>query len=540
MCVIVIDPEGKDLDFSILKLGIERNPDGWGLTYISDGKLWTSKGFGFKGAKKAWIRAKGHSRVFHARVGTHGTKTIENCHPFNCSTAVEARVFFHNGTVGIPRFNPGMCDSWHVAQLLKQFPTDEITLKNLGEYAEKEHSRFVLMTPEKVRWWGKGWLTRDGVHYSNASCLSETRTFNNCGVHRVVYEGGLLANKEIEITCPDMVSGWGYDTDRKLYSSTKTVEVAKKHWESQFPYNEEHNHPGCRWDYTRRLWVNKITDEPEVASKEKNALVGLPKIGGTTGANGSASIEDKSSRLNIPIIGGQRKSDSPLLNKTLPMTDENVKKIKEELNDDWIAAMMDAVIKAPWMSTVGGDGVQKSWPKDFDFLNVRNRFGHNQTYRVFTPNSSTWREMVYTHDGRFDKTFDVSGAYPDGLIITMKQDLVQWGSNMLSMAIWKKMILQRVRKFIESETVETEDEEVDNLMEEENLPFGIRQELADALALDDSSQSVGEKLAEQIKALNSNGIKSSRLTTNQKGQSIIQIVKLDGTVLEINHIGTKT
>lgn len=224
MCVIAIAPNGENIEWDILQNAVERNPDGWGLTAISPGgAMSVAKGFGFTSAKKAWKKVSGLPRVFHARIGTSGTKDISNCHPFPSHTAEGQRWFFHNGTVSIPRFSEKMCDSWHLAQYIRQWAADETLHKALTEYAQGQSSRFVLVEGGVIHRYGKQWIQRGGVWYSNSSALA--------GIVRDAkgnwYEGGYMADKTVEVTSDTGYTGLNWDAAHQCYSNLAPEPVKK-------------------------------------------------------------------------------------------------------------------------------------------------------------------------------------------------------------------------------------------------------------------------------------------------------------------------
>ena len=91
MCIIVAKPAGVSLpDFKIFQNCFDNNPDGAGLMIAHDGKVRGRKGLmsigEFKNAldhfEKVYEDLKNHTMVFHFRIGTHGTNSPANTHPF--------------------------------------------------------------------------------------------------------------------------------------------------------------------------------------------------------------------------------------------------------------------------------------------------------------------------------------------------------------------------------------------------------------------------------------------------------------------------
>lgn len=219
MCVIIISPVGTNVSQDILQAAIERNPHGWGLTLAKHetGEMHVVYGAGIADAWKAMQKGRNYERVFHARVSTSGKVNHENQHPF-LATDPEGneRYFFHNGVIrDIPELDEDYCDSWHMSKIVAAIPTSNKLLTKLEKNADKNNSRYVLACKTQTWYFGRGWLTRDGVAYSNASALGGTLT----GGSKAAAKGGKFDDKEIEVTCPDYIAEFGYDATRKLYSS---------------------------------------------------------------------------------------------------------------------------------------------------------------------------------------------------------------------------------------------------------------------------------------------------------------------------------
>lgn len=442
------------MDFAIIDKGIKNNPDGWGCSYIEDnGDIRTRHGFGFKGAKRAWIAGKGKQRVFHARVGTSGTKNIENTHPFDASTPQEPRVLFHNGTVDIPRFRSDMCDSWHLAQYIKQFQTDDNLMAAIQGYAKKERSRFVLVSPSGLKWFGDGWLERDGVYYSNSSCLGVTRGHahgNACGPRH--YSGGLMDTDELEITSPDRIHGFGYDTERNLWSN-KVKETTSTHWQGLHEQREDGKiiasnrwFQGSVYDREKAMYVRDKADPTKGSTNGPS----------TTAGNGANNV--------LPLIKRAMKLDDKIL----------AARAKDTPDHQRLAINTIAAIKAaPWMNNDWGEpGVSRSWDKDTDFCDVTHCYttknGHftNVTYRVFTPKTKKWREVVYEDGVYKSNKFPAEGPYPDGLLITHGEEFVKIGGTVLLLPVWREVVLDKYIGEIFDRAAEADAEANDG------LPFG--------------------------------------------------------------------
>ena len=103
MCVIVLKFKGADFPSkNVIKACMKANPDGYAAAWNEDGALRTFRTMdeGEMLAKYDEIRHLDPATtglVFHARIATHGSKTLKNCH---CWTDDEGTIAFaHNGVL---------------------------------------------------------------------------------------------------------------------------------------------------------------------------------------------------------------------------------------------------------------------------------------------------------------------------------------------------------------------------------------------------------------------------------------------------------
>lgn len=102
MCVIIYSPNGV-IPNAHLSQSLSCNPDGWGYTFYSAKQKRVIARHGMTPAEfwKAWQAdakaRKGRPTVFHSRIGTSGTKTTDNCHPFPIDN--HDLWLFHNGII---------------------------------------------------------------------------------------------------------------------------------------------------------------------------------------------------------------------------------------------------------------------------------------------------------------------------------------------------------------------------------------------------------------------------------------------------------
>ena len=105
MCVIVCKCKGSDFaPLEVIEKCIQRNPDGFSIAWNHDGEL---KVYKTLNPTEAMAKYKELSEtldpivtamLFHARLATHGSKKVENCHCWTDGTIA----FAHNGVLSIP------------------------------------------------------------------------------------------------------------------------------------------------------------------------------------------------------------------------------------------------------------------------------------------------------------------------------------------------------------------------------------------------------------------------------------------------------
>jgi len=105
MCIAIYQNKGNEITDEQFNNCWQANPDGGGFAYITpDGEIKTQHYMKYKkmfAAYKAAMDQYGDSSPFlvHFRIATHGTVSIENCHPFRVT---ENKVMIHNGMIPVP------------------------------------------------------------------------------------------------------------------------------------------------------------------------------------------------------------------------------------------------------------------------------------------------------------------------------------------------------------------------------------------------------------------------------------------------------
>lgn len=185
MCIAIIKPKGKKISDEVLKNCYERNPDGAGLAFSKNGKLYILKGIFNKDefvedVRKYEKEADG-AMLIHCRIGTSGKKDKTNCHPHVINNHL---VMIHNGIirVDVPT-NSEISDTViFVRDYLKELPKDFI--KNpqimrliqmaIGSYNKlaflNEKGEYAIVNEKEGVW-------DNGVWYSNTTYKTPKITY---------------------------------------------------------------------------------------------------------------------------------------------------------------------------------------------------------------------------------------------------------------------------------------------------------------------------------------------------------------------------
>lgn len=104
MCVIIAKPtKARIPSIATIKACIATNPHGSALVWVKDGHLETFKTLKAEEMVRYYTdhfeELAKTAYVFHARIATHGSKNIKNCHGWKTDDGHTA--FFHNGILNI-------------------------------------------------------------------------------------------------------------------------------------------------------------------------------------------------------------------------------------------------------------------------------------------------------------------------------------------------------------------------------------------------------------------------------------------------------
>lgn len=117
MCLIIDRNDSRPIPAEWADNAMHHNPDGWGVMWADSGRIHTARGMRRKGFARAISRADGHPATVHFRYGTHGSRNVANCHPFEFSDGRYA--VMHNGMLDcVPSHEKGRSDTYHLARYL--------------------------------------------------------------------------------------------------------------------------------------------------------------------------------------------------------------------------------------------------------------------------------------------------------------------------------------------------------------------------------------------------------------------------------------
>lgn len=104
MCLLVAYLPGALPDPAALSRAASRNPDGYGWAIVAHGRIISHRTMDASDGVDSFVAARAANpdgpALWHARIGTHGGRTLENCHPFTVADNPLV-VVGHNGMLPI-------------------------------------------------------------------------------------------------------------------------------------------------------------------------------------------------------------------------------------------------------------------------------------------------------------------------------------------------------------------------------------------------------------------------------------------------------
>lgn len=109
MCILVLKKKGSRFpSINEIKNCVRANPDGFSMSWNADGRLHTYKTMDAEAFMKMYcdivksLDRKTTAMMIHARIATHGSKRIGNCHCWSGKVLGAEMSFAHNGILRIP------------------------------------------------------------------------------------------------------------------------------------------------------------------------------------------------------------------------------------------------------------------------------------------------------------------------------------------------------------------------------------------------------------------------------------------------------
>lgn len=181
MCLAIYQPAGNCIPIEHLSNGYQNNPDGAGFSYFDEnGRVRTFRSMSWSEFRVAYEQAwddHGHDSPFsiHFRWATHGSKNVENVHPFMVNEHVS---IIHNGIIPCRIPDNRMSDTaafakhylsklpvnWYDDEFLFDMVEDYIgasKLVVLTSHPEAKYSAYIL-NERQGKWDDKIWYSNNG------------------------------------------------------------------------------------------------------------------------------------------------------------------------------------------------------------------------------------------------------------------------------------------------------------------------------------------------------------------------------------------
>lgn len=196
MCLAVYQSTGSRMTEEEMRNAWSQNPDGGGYGFIdTDNKLKVRKFMKLADMLKMYEQdvaaCGGHSPfLVHFRLATHGSKNMDNCHPFFID---EHTIMIHNGILPTINVDKSMSDSYSFAtNYLAKMPTDWYDDEFLFDLVEEycTGSKIVILTTRPsaqfscyiVNQRSGNWSKDKSMWFSNNShCSPRSFVFGNTG-----------------------------------------------------------------------------------------------------------------------------------------------------------------------------------------------------------------------------------------------------------------------------------------------------------------------------------------------------------------------
>lgn len=172
MCLLIYSPHGH-IPASHRRIGLVANPHGWGYAFARRGKIVMRHGLLDSAERASWEADHVNGPViWHARIATHGSVGLDNCHPFRVPG--HPLVVGHNGIISECGSDKKRSDTRTLCEdvlagLSIGWESNQSTLRMLGAFigwsklAILRTDGEVTLVNEHMGHW------RKGIWYSNSS-----------------------------------------------------------------------------------------------------------------------------------------------------------------------------------------------------------------------------------------------------------------------------------------------------------------------------------------------------------------------------------
>ena len=164
MCLLIANPNQKPIPMSVFETATESNADGFGISYIEDGKAIIKKGIDVEPEQQfEMCKKNGWPQIMHWRYTTSGGTCGKFAHPFRLAPTT---TLAHNGVLP---WNPakGLSDTATLVRALRKTPFKAVA--RLKKYNFKGN-KFCVLNTKRLHIVGEDqgeW--KDEVWYSNGT-----------------------------------------------------------------------------------------------------------------------------------------------------------------------------------------------------------------------------------------------------------------------------------------------------------------------------------------------------------------------------------
>lgn len=215
MCVMIIQDNNKFPGWDMLHDAFVANPDGAGFMYQENAKVHILKGLmtydAFKSALEKVENYQTRNIVYHFRIGTHGSKTSSNTHPYPVTNKIDSYKkldvvtnagFAHNGIIDEKFYSKKLQKAHNItdsAATLHRIVTEGIKGNELDIASVIEKldvisnnkagygDRFAIMTPTNIYTSGN-WKEYKGFKVSNLLFTYKSHVYGKAGNYGLDYD----------------------------------------------------------------------------------------------------------------------------------------------------------------------------------------------------------------------------------------------------------------------------------------------------------------------------------------------------------------